>query len=195
MRGERAVSTADVPHRLVASYVYELPLGANRLILLSGVLNALAGGWQINGITTLSSGRPVDVEQSVNTTRTFSLLQRPNISGNPNLSRSERTLERYFDTSMFSAAAPLNFGTSPRNPVRGPGLVNFDVALIKEFAFSERRGIEFRAEAFNVTNTPPFQLDTRTTFNPGLPLAQQNFGRITSAGAGRQIQFALKLKL
>ncbi len=62
-------------------------------------------------------------------------------------------------------------------------------------AFSERRGIECRAEAFNVTNTPPFQLDTRTTFNPGLPLNQQNFGRITSAGPGRQIQFALKLKL
>jgi len=195
LRGERAVSTADVPHRLVASYVYELPLGANRLLPLSGLLNTLVGGWQINGITTLASGRPVDVEQSVNTTRTFSLLQRPNITGNPNLPRSQRTLERYFDTSVFSAAAPLNFGTSPRNPFRGPGLVNFDVALIKAFAFSERRGIEFRAEAFNVTNTPPFQLDTRTTFNPGLPLNQQNFGRITSAGPGRQIQFALKLKL
>lgn len=195
LRAERAVSTADVPHRFVASYVYDLPVGENRLIPLTGLLNALAGGWQINGITTLASGRPVDVEQSVNTTRTFSLLQRPNIAGNPNLPRDQRTLERYFDTSAFSAAAPLAFGTAPRNPVRGPGLVNFDVTLSKEFAFSERRSVEFRAEAFNVTNTPPFQLETRTTFNPGLPLAQQNFGRITSAGPGRQIQFALKLKL
>ncbi|MGH9845077.1 MAG: TonB-dependent receptor domain-containing protein [Blastocatellia bacterium] len=192
---ERAASTADVPHRLVASYVWDLPFGASGAAARRGLLDALFGGWQINGIAILSSGRPVDVEQASNTSRTFSNNQRPDINGNPHLGRDERTLERFFDASVFAAAAPLSFGTSPRNPIRGPGLVNFDLALIKQWAFLEKRAVEFRAEVFNVTNTPPFQLETRTTFNPSLPLAQQSFGRITSAGAGRVIQFGLKLKL
>lgn len=195
LAAERAVSTANVPHRFVASYVWDLPFGAGRQVPLTGVLNAIAGGWQITGITTLSAGRPVDVEQSTNTTNTFSLMQRPNISGNPNLSSDERTLSRFFNTSVFSAAAPLNFGTSPRNPIRGPGLVNFDAAVIKEWAFQERRAVEFRFEAFNFTNTPRFVLETRTTYNPNLPLASQSFGRITSAGDGRVVQFAIKLRL
>jgi len=195
LRAERAVSTADVPHRLVGSYVWDLPFGKGLRFPLSGFWNAVAGGWQVNGVTTLSSGRPVDVEQSTNTTATFSLMQRPNISGSPALSRDERTLDRFWDTSKFSAAQALNFGTSPRNPIRGPGLVNFDVAVIKQWTFQERRGVEFRAEMFNFTNTPSFILDTRTTYNPNLPLDRQTFGRITAARDGRIIQIALKLRL
>jgi hypothetical protein len=179
----------------VASYVWDLPFGASGAAARRGILAALFGGWQINGIATLSSGRPVDVEQASNTSRTFSNNQRPDINGDPHLGREERTLDRFFDTSVFAAAAPLSFGTSPRNPIRGPGLVNFDFALIKQWTFLEKRAVEFRAEAFNLTNTSPFQLETRTTFNPSLPLTQQSFGRITSAGAGRVIQLALKLRL
>lgn len=188
------MASGDIPHRLVASYVIDLPFGKNRRFALPRGLNYLLGGFQINGITTLQSGRPIDVTQSVNTTRSFNALLRPNINGNPYLSESQRTLDRWFDTSIFSAAAPLSFGTSPRNPVRGPGLVNFDVSLVKEFLFTERRVVEFRAEAFNVTNTPPFG-QPNGSYNPSLPLSQQAFGRITSAGDGRTIQLALKLKL
>ena len=190
---ERADSTAEVPHRFVASYVWDLPFGSGRAIGLHGFLNAVAGGWQISGICTKQDGQPVDVEQSTNTSDTYSLLQRPNISGNPNLPGDQRTVTRFFNTSVFSPAALLHVGTSPRNPLRGPGLVDFDAALHKQWYFSEKRDLEFRAEGFNFTNTPPFQLVTRTTYNPSLPLASQSFGQITTAGDGRVVQLALKL--
>jgi hypothetical protein len=191
---ERAVSEADVAHRFVASYVWDLPCGRGRTVPLSGVWNAIAGGWQLSGITTLQSGRPFDITQTTNTTRTFSLTQRPNITGAPKLSSDERSLNRFFNTAAFAPADPLAVGTAPRNPVRGPGRVNFDAALIKQFEFAEQRLVEFRFETFNFTNTPPFN-NPVGTYNPSLPLASQNFGRITSAGDGRIIQVGLKLRL
>ncbi len=190
---ERAVSTAAVPKRLVASYVWDLPLGAGRRFPLRGWRNVLGGGWQLSGICTAQDGQPFDVEQSTNTTATYSLLQRPNISGDPNLPTSEQTVRHFFNTSVFSPAAPLAVGTSPRNPVRGPALVNFDAALHKQWFFHENRDIEFRVESFNFTNTPPLQLLTRTAYNPALPLSSQSFGQITTAGNGRILQLALKV--
>jgi len=191
---ERAVSEADVAHRFVGSWVWDLPLGRGRAVGLSGLLNFIAGGWQLSGVSTLQSGRPFDITQTTNTTRTFSLTQRPNMIRNPKLSADGRTLDRYFDTAVFAPADPLSVGTAPRNPVRGPGRVNFDVALIKEFPFAEKRLVEFRCETFNFSNTPAFN-NPVGAYNPGAPLASQNFGRITSAGDGRVIQLALKLRL
>ncbi len=190
---ERAVSTAAVPRRLVASYVWDLPFGAGRRFSLTGWANAFAGGWQLSGICTAQDGQPFDVEQSTNTTATYTLLQRPNVSGNPNLPTGQQTVKRFFDTSVFSAATPLSVGSSPRNPLRGPALVNFDAALHKQWFFRESRDVEFRLESFNFTNTPPLQLLTRATYNPALPLSSQSFGQITSAGDGRILQLALKL--
>jgi hypothetical protein len=192
LAAERAVAGGDVPHRLVASAVSDLPFGRGRAVELPALLDVFAGGWQINGIFTAQSGRPLDVSQTVNTSRTFSARQRPNINGSPRLSSSERTIQRWFNTSVFSPADPLSFGNSPRNPVRGPGLFNIDLSLVKQFPFGESRRVEFRAESFNFTNTPPLGAPN-TSYNPGLPLAQQSFGRITSAGDGRIVQLALKL--
>jgi hypothetical protein len=182
-----------VPHRFVASYVWDLPFGAGRRFGLHGWANALAGGWQLSGICTAQDGQPVDVEQSTITADTYTLLQRPNISGNPNLSSDARTVSRWFNTFVFSPAAPLHVGTSPRNPIRAPGLTNFDAALHKSWIFREQRSVEFRFEAFNFTNTPPLLLQTRTTYNPNLALTSQSFGQITSAGEGRILQLALKV--
>lgn len=193
LRLERADSTAEVPHRFVASYVWDLPFGAGRHFGLHGWANAIAGGWQLSGICTIQDGQPVDVEQSTITADTYTLLQRPNILGNPNLPSDARTIGRWFDTSMFAAAVPLHVGTSPRNPIRAPGLTNFDGALHKMWGFGEKRSAEFRFEAFNFTNTPPLILQTRTTYNPNLALTSQSFGQITSAGDGRILQLALKV--
>ncbi|MBS1808931.1 MAG: hypothetical protein JST84_12280 [Acidobacteria bacterium] len=76
-------------------------------------------------------------------------------------------------------------GTSSRNPVRGPGFRNFDLALLKRIRIHETKQLEFRAEAFNVTNTPPLG-------NPNAVLGAPGFGSITSAGDPRVFQFALK---
>ncbi|HYO79833.1 MAG TPA: hypothetical protein VES20_00400 [Bryobacteraceae bacterium] len=175
--GERAASTADIPLRFVAASVWDLPVGRGRALPLSGVCV-----------------RPVDVEQATNTTRTLSPLQRRNIIGDPSLGRDERTFNRFFNTSEFSAADPLRFGNSPRSPIRGPGLVNFDAALINQWEFVEDRSVDSTEKAFNLTDTPPFLLTTQTTYSPNLPLNRQSLGGITSTGHGRVIQLALKVR-
>ncbi len=192
LRLERTDSTAEVPHRFVASYVWELPFGRARHYNMSGVLNAVAGEWQISGLAVAQTGQPVDIEQATITSNTYSLIQRPNLSGDPIL-HSGRSVKEFFNTSAFSAAAPQSIGTSPRNPVRSPGLTNFDLALIKNWHIYDSSALEFRMEAFNLTNTPPLILQTRTTYNPNLTLAQQSFGQITSAGSGRVLQAAVKI--
>jgi hypothetical protein len=83
-------------------------------------------------------------------------------------------------------APQFTIGTSSRNPVRGPGYRNADVALIKRTSFGETRNFEFRVEAFNLTNTPPLGA-------PNTVLASAGFGSITSAGDPRVIQFGVKL--
>jgi len=159
---------------------------------LSGIADAVAGGWQMSGLAALQDGQPVDVEQSTNTSSTYSLLQRPNLNGDPIL-HSNRTVNSFFNAAAFSAAAPQSVGTSPRNPIRSPGLVNFDLAAIKYFHIYRESNFELRFEAFNLTNTPPFILQTRTTYNPSLSIAQQTLGRITSAGNGRILQVGAKI--
>jgi hypothetical protein len=190
-RLDRSDSTAEIPQRFVASYVWDLPFGHGLHYNMSRAVDAFAGGWQISGLATIQDGQPVDVEQSNITSSTFSLIQRPNLIGNPIL-HSGKTIQRFFNTSAFSAAAPQSVGTSPRNPVRSPGLTDFDLAVMKNWHLHETNVLQFRMEAFNLTNSPPFILQTRTTYNPGLTLAQQSFGQITSAGSGRVLQAALK---
>jgi hypothetical protein len=98
-------------------------------------------------------------------------------------------LTRFFDTAAFVNPPQYTFGNSPRNVLRGPGLVNFDLALSKNFPVNERVRLDFRAEAFNIMNTPAFNF-------PGATVGTPNYGLISSTLPGtdaRQIQFALKL--
>ena len=92
----------------------------------------------------------------------------------------------WFNTAAFQTAPQFTLGTSSRNPVRGPGYCNMDLALIKQTRLQEKVNLEFRAEFFNFTNTPP--LDA-----PAVVLGNAGFGSITSAGDPRVIQFAMKL--
>lgn len=195
LRLERSDSTAEVPQHFTASYNWDLPFGRGRRFATTGLLDGIVGGWQISGLVIAQDGQPVDVEQSTITSSTYSLLQRPNVSGSPIL-HSGRSVNRWFNTSAFSAAAPQSIGTSPRNPLRSPGLTDADMALVKTWHLhdaSNDSAIEFRMEGFNITNTPPLVLATRTTYNPSLTLAQQSFGQITTANAGRVLQAALKV--
>jgi hypothetical protein len=130
------------------------------------------------------------------TSSTYSLLQRPDLNGNPIL-HSSRSVTKWSNTPAFSAAAPQSIGTSPRNPLRSPGLTDADRALVKSWHVHDASfatAVDFRLEGFNITNTPPpLVLATRTTYNPSLTLAQQSFGQITTANAGRVLQVALKV--
>ena len=113
--------------------------------------------------------------------------------GNGNLPTSDRTIQHWFDTTAFREPGLLQFGNSGRNVLQGPGTRQLDFSAFKEFPFNESRRLEFRAEFFNIFNTPQFN-------NPNGTLGSAAFGTITSAGSpisfqrtSRQIQFGLKI--
>jgi hypothetical protein len=109
---------------------------------------------------------------------------RPNVVGDWELDHP--TPEQWFDTAAFVANDRYTFGNAPRNLLRGPGLFNLDVVLKKSFKVSDRVTADLRFESFNATNTTPLG-------NPNTQVGNVNFGRISSAGAARSNQVALKL--
>jgi hypothetical protein len=174
----RGPSGFDVPHRFVGSYVYELP-GRD----LKGILGAVLGGWQTNGILTLSSGRPFTVNMQNSVTNGAGGW--PDRIGSGKLDNP--TPDLWFDRAAFRAPESPRYGTSGRGILNGSKTQQFDAGFVKNFRFAERCKLQFRAEAFNLTNTPQF----------GFP--NQNFdsptgGKITSTVAdNRDMQFALRL--
>jgi hypothetical protein len=187
-RLDRGNSDYDVRQRLVASWTWDIPLHA------PGAFNVLAGGWQLNGILSLYDGLPFSVQSATNTLNIGSGTRADRLRSGE-LPSSERTLDRWFDTTAFAAPGPQQFGNGGRNILRGPGTKQADISLFKEFYFSEKRDrrVQFRAEFFNITNTPQFNNPANTVGSPGA-------GSIRSAGAPltfqripRQIQFGLKL--
>ncbi len=190
--GERAVSSNDVSQLLTISYVYELPFGKGKRFGRGwnrGV-DAVLGGWQVNGITTLSTGLPVLVTTQ-NTSHAGGAVLRPNNDGHTaNLGGPvEGRLNKYFDTSVFSQPAPFTFGNTGRTlpDVRVPGEKNFDFSLFKNFALTERMTLQLRAESFNWLNTPRFG-------RPNQNANAAQFGVISgTANSPRQMQLALKL--
>jgi len=116
-----------------------------------------------------------------------STFTRPNVVAGQTwrLPREERTLERWFNTDAFVSPPKYQFGNAGRNIIIRPGRVNFDLAIYKMFRFTERYRLQFRFETFNAFNTPPIG-------TPNLQVRNKNFGRITSAGRPRNLQFGLK---
>jgi hypothetical protein len=172
------------------NYIYELPFGTGKKFLGSGgVFAMIAGGWAVTGITTLQTGRPIELT-APNNTNSYGGGSRPNNNGqSARLSSEERSISRWFDTSVFSQPEPFTYGNVGRllPDVREPGITNFDFSALKRFPIAERANLEFRAEFFNLFNTPQFG-------RPNGALGNVQFGVIGSqANSPRQIQFGLKL--
>lgn len=181
--GEWARSSFDHRHQVIASGVYQVPLFASA----RGVAGAVLGGWRANAIVTLLSGAPFTVNLAVDRANIGAgPAQRPDQIRDPQLSRDERTPERWFDTSAFRLPAPFTFGTAPRNSAIGPGWANVDVGLAKTWRLPGTNELEFRWEAFNLLNRANFDLPNRTFGSP-------NFGRIFSAKNPREMQVGLRL--
>jgi hypothetical protein len=179
---DRDVSNGDIPNIVTASWTYELPFRGS-----SKWGRQIFGGWQISGIVSVQSGLPLAIAQATNFNAFAGFgTQRPNRIANPNLPASERSTGRWFDTGAFQIAPQFTIGTSSRNPVRGPAYRDVDVGIAKRFSLYERLKLEFRAEVFNLTNTPPLGA-------PNMILGAPGFGSITSAGDPRVVQLALKL--
>jgi hypothetical protein len=161
------------------------------------------GGWQLNSIDSFQSGTPFTVTMQSSLLNAGSGVQWPNRLGSGAL--ADPTIARWFDPTAFVSPGNFLYGNSGRNILVGPRTTQFDLSLFKNFAFSETqhtltvdgpnrlRGLQFRAEAFNLANTPQFN-------NPNSQIGNLSVGQITSAGqpplfqrTSREIQLALKL--
>jgi hypothetical protein len=111
----------------------------------------------LGGILRLQSGIPIPVEQRPNFNAFAGFgSQRPNLVADPALPGNKRNTSRYFDTAAFTVAPQFTIGNSSRHPVRAPGWRTLDLMIGRDFAVTERIGLELRAQVFNVTNTPPW---------------------------------------
>ncbi len=154
----RGLSTLDVPHNFESLFIAELPFGkGKRWASNGGVVSALAGGWQINGIFSRFSGRVFSVGSSGTSLSAPGNSQRADlIKPQVAILGGHGTGQSYFDPFAFAEVTDPRFGTAGFNILRGPGAANLDLGLFREFRISERWNLQFRAEAINFTNTPHF---------------------------------------
>ena len=206
LRAERGLSDYDVNHRLVFSYVLDLPFGKGRRFSPSNrAVNYIARGWQMTGIWTWQTGRPFTVLTGTDQSNTGQNNDRPNLIGDWHV--KDPSPERWFnsctllangtlrncrpgDTPAWQQNAPSTFGSAARNLVRGPGLANFDLGVSRVFDVNERHRFQFRTEVFNLANHPNFFLPVQSLANTAFGTIQRAIN--TGTGAQRQIQFGLK---
>jgi len=193
---DRGLSSFFAQHNLTFNWTWDLPVARS----MTGVGGAILKGWQINNIATMQSGHPFTVRLGFNrsgnlNTTSFSMHERPDakpgFTNNPVLGGPDR----YWDVNAFTLQPVNERGNLGRNTVIGPGVVGFDVSLVKGWSLDEKRRLEFRAEAFNLPNRPNFAVPSgRIAFTSAAGAVAPNWGRITSTvTTSRQVQLGLKL--
>ena len=182
----------------ITSLVYELPFGKGKQFLGNAprALDLVFGGWQVNSIVNLRSGEPFNMTYTAAargqvapflTLLGFNIF-RPNITGNPLMPEGQRTVGQYMDRTKVSIPQYFEpFGNAGRNILEGFAFYQTDLGISKRFTLTERFGLQFRAEAFNVFNRSNFRA-------PNANISAVTFGTITSAYDARQLQLALKLQ-
>ena len=186
LRGEWARASIDLRHIFQLAYVYEFPFGTGKRFG-SGwnpLLNSVLGGWSGEGITRAQTGAPLNPrigQDRANVGRTY---QRPDATGlDPN--NGPKTVDQWFNTAAFALPARYTYGSSGAFVINAPGRYNWDLALQKDFRIRERHLFQFRFESYNLANSV-------SPGNPNTTFDGNSFGRITSATAARQLQFALR---
>ena len=203
----RSLCAFDLTHNFVASYSVRLPF-EQLFHADQGWAKKAAGGWQLSGITTYATGIPVTILPSTNFSADQSLIGTVGFGWNvdaPNrlpgkiLNNTDpRSGQPYFNTAIFvpegcadaacsTGAAIGSLGTANRRFFHGPGIANWDMALLKDTPITESKSIEFRFEAFNIFNHAQFQ-------NPNGDLGASSFGIVTAANDPRLMQVALKFR-
>jgi hypothetical protein len=178
----RGPSGFDVRHRFVLSWVWALPFGEGHAIADGGFLKPILENWQFSGIVTLSTGRPFTV--FLNTGVNNGAPSWPNRIGDGKL--DDPSPDLWFDIADFQAPPANTYGDSGRGILNAPGTQTVDVSLSRVFPIKMFR-LQFRADAFNLFNTPQFGF-------PNANIGNASAGRITSTiGDNRSMQFALKL--
>jgi hypothetical protein len=181
-RAYRGVSDFNVPHRLVANYVWQLPSPS------AGALRLLLGGWETSGILNWQSGFPLNISSGEDNSLTAIGNDNADVVSKPGYTSGSKAdrINKWFTTEAFRTNREGTFGTSGRNTLIGPNTFNLSVAAHKSFQIGERVRLQYRAEFFNAPNHTNLN-------NPGTTVTTSSFGRITSAGDPRIIQMALRL--
>ncbi|MCY4586348.1 MAG: carboxypeptidase regulatory-like domain-containing protein [Bryobacterales bacterium] len=178
---DKARSIHDIRHNFVFSINYELPFGKS----LQGAPRFLLQGWEVNSIVNAQTGGPMHVRTNADPSDTGAIFNHyPNRICDGNIPNGTR--ERWFDTSCFELPAFRTYGNAGVHYLNAPGYTNWDFSLNKMFTIREDLRIQFRSEFFNMLNATNLGRPNTTFESP-------NFGRITSAGMARVIQFGLKL--
>jgi len=182
-----------VKHRMTLTANYELPFAKSA----NGLIGQVAKGWQINGIYAYGTGQPFTVLDGTAQQNSIGVTQdRPNLVASQAFTRSN---DQWFDITQFRRQPFGTAGNEGHNVFNMPSNKRVDLSIFKNFSVKEDVKLQFRAEAFNVSNTPLFGMpgSVISTFGAnGVPTNAGNFGRITTTNAfytPRDIQFALKL--
>ena len=153
----RVPRSYDRTHNLQLSSVWELPFGKGRHYVTSGPMAAIVGGWQINNLVSMYTGTPFTVTASGTSLALPGSSQvADQVKGSVQIIGGAGPGQSFFDPFAFKPVTEARFGTSSLNLLRGPGLVNWDFGVFREFPIKERVKLQFRMEAFNFTNTPHF---------------------------------------
>jgi hypothetical protein len=192
IRAERSLALYDTPHRAVISYIVDLPFGKGQPLGgdIGGPIGKIISGWGFNGVTTFQSGNPLPISMATNQNG-FGAGQRPNRTGLPAKieGSAQSKLNQWFSTAAFSAPGPWKFGNAARTmpDARSHGINNFDFTMFKNTQVTERVGIQFRTEVFNLFNRVRFAYPNTAFGNP-------NFGFVSGQyNDPRLIQLALRL--
>lgn len=189
VRRDYGKSDFNVDHRLVNSFVYELPFGRGRRYLsgASKVMDHIVGGWQVNGIVTFQGGFPMTIQAAdIGGLNDSFGTNRADISGDPVLNSGSRTIDRWFNTDVFTQPGFGILGNSGRSIFNAPGINNWDTGIFKNFQFHEKVALQFRFESFNFFNHTQWSPPNRNR-------ADNRFGQISGTRPARINQMGLKL--
>ncbi|MGJ5815657.1 carboxypeptidase regulatory-like domain-containing protein [Paludibaculum fermentans] len=182
----------DLRHNFVSNFSYELPFGKGKTYgsNMNKVANAVVGNWQVNGILTLHTGQPFTLNYNGCQGQWNRCMPDLVAGKDPQAAPSGgRNPSKWFDTSAVAKAAPLTGGNLGLQSNTGPATRVLDFSLFKDFRFTERLRMQFRAEGTNVANTPQFSV-------PDNALQNSTFGQVTATNAGseRHMQFSLRFQ-
>jgi hypothetical protein len=180
---ERAASDRDMRHAWVGQVNYAFPWGES----LTGAARGVLHGWQVNVIANFQTGEPFTVTNQAARANTGG-GDRPNMTGDPELSSSDQTVQRWFNTGAFQAQPVNTLGDAPRSVLHGPSQRRLDFSIFKDVPVGGSASLQLRYEVYNV-------FDAANFINPNSGLGAANFGTISSTGnfTPRQMQFAAKL--
>jgi hypothetical protein len=201
LKADWSVDGEDIPESLVLNYVYDLPVGRGKKFGagMNAVADAVVGGWEVSGITTVQSGFPMSIGAGGNSSSVFGGGQHADLTGQPFKSGhcggtngvpviNVGTKYCFFNPAAFAAPSDFTFGNAPRyfSNLRAPGYVDEDLTVGKWFNIAEKLRLQLAVQSFNAFNHPNFGIPSSGVGSPTMGLSSSTQG-------ARQLQGVLKL--